>query len=229
MNNNTTLLNFGSERVTELATLPPHIDALLRAHAHIKKVEKGTVLFRRNQAAAGLYGLLEGEVSFSTTSPGGRAFAFGRLPAGQWFGELAFLDDTPNPCDATTQADCVVAVVPFATVRELTASHPELLMALARVLGSRVRMLMQWAEELATLPLDTRLAKWLLTMAGDVPADAEWLHVPIVQTELACHLGVSRQSVNRLLKQWEADGWLRVSYGVVEVHDAATLRRLAQG
>lgn len=228
MNNNTTLLNFGSDKVTDLATLPQPVVALLLSHAHVKKVDKGTVLFRRNQVAAGFYGLLEGEVSFSTTSPDGRAFAFGRLPAGQWFGELALLDGTPNPCDATAQAECVIAVVPFAKVRELMAAHPELLMALTQVLGARVRMLMRWAEELATLPLDKRLARWLLAMGGEPKPDTQWLHVPIVQNELASHLGVSRQSVNRLLKQWETDGWLRASYGLVEVHDLAKLRQIAK-
>jgi CRP-like cAMP-binding protein len=40
-------------------------------------------------------------------------------------------------------------------------------------------------------------------------------------------LGVSRQSVNRQLRQWEAEGLVRLHYGRIELLDAEALMRVS--
>jgi CRP/FNR family transcriptional regulator len=47
--------------------------------------------------------------------------------------------------------------------------------------------------------------------------------------EIAEQLGVSRESVSRLLKQFEQSGCVHLGRGAVEISDAAALRRIAAG
>lgn len=62
-------------------------------------------------------------------------------------------------------------------------------------------------------------------MLDSRPASAESTTVVLAvsQEDLAFMLGVSRQSINRQLKQWEEEGMLRVGYRVVELLDRERL------
>jgi len=57
--------------------------------------------------------------------------------------------------------------------------------------------------------------------------DDESAGLRLSQEELSQMLGVSRQSVNRQLKEWEAKGILRLDYGRVTLLDKEALRLLA--
>lgn len=50
------------------------------------------------------------------------------------------------------------------------------------------------------------------------------LYLKISQENIAQQLGVSRQSVNRQLKIWEAEGLLTVRYSAVKILDLQKLR-----
>ena len=80
------------------------------------------------------------------------------------------------------------------------------------------------------LPLPMRLARRLLAAkhahdlsATGVPQEPAALRLS--QEDTGQMLGVSRQSVNRQLKEWEAQGMLRLDYGRVTLLDRAALRR----
>jgi CRP/FNR family transcriptional regulator len=47
--------------------------------------------------------------------------------------------------------------------------------------------------------------------------------------EIAEQLGVSRESVSRLLKQFEQGGCVHLGRGAIEIVDPAALRRIAAG
>ena len=84
-------------------------------------------------------------------------------------------------------------------------------------------------EETALLPAPVRVARRLLLMAdgyGDLRLGTRRvLHVP--QEQLAQLLSLSRQTVNQVLKEFEAHGILRLAYGEIELLDFAGLHRLA--
>ncbi len=51
----------------------------------------------------------------------------------------------------------------------------------------------------------------------------------VPQEQLALLLALSRQTVNQVLKDFEARGLLRLAYGEIELLDFAGLRALARG
>lgn len=165
---------------------------------------------------------------FARAKAAGAEIVLGRLGMGQWFGELPFFDGQPNPCDAVADLDCRVAVLPFARLRALCAREPQVQADLLQVLSMRTRMLMEWMVGAALSPLDARLAALLLGCASPTPVAGQ-LCLSLRQNQLAAHLGVSRQSVNRLLKQWQAAGWLAISYGALTLVAPAALQAIAEG
>jgi CRP/FNR family cyclic AMP-dependent transcriptional regulator len=55
--------------------------------------------------------------------------------------------------------------------------------------------------------------------------DGSARQVGVSQETLALMLATSRQTVNHVLKNLEAKGWVRLRYGRVEIVDLVSLRR----
>jgi len=71
---------------------------------------------------------------------------------------------------------------------------------------------------MALLPLEERVLRRLQLLAqGYGSRDVARRRVRVAQEVLARMLGVSRQSVNKALKQLEARGALRLHYGEIEL------------
>ena len=68
-------------------------------------------------------------------------------------------------------------------------------------------------------PLDVRLAYMLYTYSSDREGDkgSHDLIVELTQDDLANMMGVTRQSINRIMKAWEEQGHIELGYGQVVV------------
>ena len=76
-------------------------------------------------------------------------------------------------------------------------------------------------EQLAFVPIDTRLSNVLL----DFHRKGE---DRVTHQELAVELGTAREVVSRRLKQFESEGWIRLSRGRITVSDRDGLRQFGE-
>ena len=83
-------------------------------------------------------------------------------------------------------------------------------------------------EDAAFLPLDGRLAKRLLNLAELYGEDQDdggvLIGLNLPQQELARMMGTSRESVNKQLQIWRAEGWIELARGRVTIHDHDALQ-----
>ena len=78
-------------------------------------------------------------------------------------------------------------------------------------------------------PLPQRLARQLLSAHEMSSGDDASAGLRVSQEALGQMLGVSRQSVNRQLKQWESEGLLSLSYGRIRLLDVDAVLRASIG
>ena len=87
-------------------------------------------------------------------------------------------------------------------------------------------------EELHFLDITGRLAACLVRLAADGGTPAAdggiRLRTSLTQGDLAAMVGSTRQSVNKLLGQFSADGFLRVERDAIVVTDLDGLARAAR-
>jgi len=141
-------------------------------------------------------------------------------------GDLLGLD--PHLCQASFPFSAR-ALSPVAAVRLrgdvltwLLETRPSLSRRLLVYLASHVERMRRRVEELASGDLTVRMATLLL---NETDGRSGTLRLP--QLTLAELLGASRSSVNRVLKDLEAKGMLRVEYRRIEVLDRDGMRSLA--
>jgi CRP-like cAMP-binding protein len=86
-------------------------------------------------------------------------------------------------------------------------------------------------EDTLLLPAAPRLTRRLVLIAEGYGewSDGHTRQAEVTQETLATMLGMSRQTVNQLLKALEVEGLVRLKYGRVEILDLKGLRRAAKG
>jgi CRP/FNR family cyclic AMP-dependent transcriptional regulator len=109
----------------------------------------------------------------------------------------------------------------------LRTKHRSIDDALMRSMQRDIRILIKQLSAASISDLRSRLAHRLLVYAN--PRLPNHRVVRLTQTELAGVFGVSRQTVNKLLRDFEREGLVKRAYGEVEILDGPRLRELAEG
>lgn len=215
---------------TPWSVLSAGFDAALRSRAGERRIARGDVLFARGSSPDAFYCIEKGRLRVSVSGHNGREAVIGMLEAGQWFGEVSLFTGAPRLYDTRATETTDVLVVSASTFHGLVMDHPAFLLELTRLISSRYRLALDWIDETILLPLPVRLARRLIAATaihGHPAGHRDPVSLRISQEDLSHMLGVSRQSVNRQLKEWEARSILRLEYGAVTLLDQDALQALA--
>lgn len=211
--------------------LSAELEKLLRSRARIQRLEKKDSLYLYGSTPDALFYVERGLVRLSVTGANGREAVLSAVPPGHWFGEASLFIEQPRIHDARAVVDSELLVVSRAAFHEIVDNRPDFLLEFMRLICSRYRLLLEQVDASVLLPLPVRLAQRLLTLSttqSSIAEDETGLTLRISQEDLANMLGVSRQSVNRQLKEWEADGILQLKYGGIGHLERSRLRALVR-
>ena len=191
----------------------------------------GDLIFQKGDLSRSLYVIDKGRVKIATDGADGREVALNLLGPGAVFGEIALIDGGARTADAIACEPCRLLQLDRADLVPLLEREPGLTMRMLVALTGRVRWISDRFEDSLFLDLSARLAKRLLFLGEHFGVDSprgRRLSVSLPQRELASHMGVTRETVNRLLQQWRASGLILIDRGVLVLTDLEQLSRLAQ-
>ncbi len=208
-------------------------DALrdLGAMARPLSYRAGQPICRKGDESRSLYVIERGRVKISTTSADGREIALNLLGEGEVWGEIALADGGPRTADATAVEPVRMLALDRAAIVPYLERNAAVTLKMLASLAGRLRWIASSLEDSAFLPLPARLAKRLLFLGrhfGFDTAAGRRLTVSLPQRELAAHMGVSREAVNRLLQSWIGEGLVAIDRGVVVLTDIDRLGALAE-
>ena len=180
----------------------------------------GQMLYQDGDQPDALYGVLSGGVKMVAEDANGKYFLYGIVQPGWWFGEISAIDGRPRAQTTIAIGDTQLIRIPRHELLNLLDSNPKLYKHFLTILCKRLRQAGQVLEESAFLPLSKRLAKQLLRLhKSRSHHDAKFS-----QEELAASLGVTRQSIYRVLKDWQVKNWIAVQYGNIEITEPGSLQ-----
>lgn len=190
---------------------PSVIDRIL-SRAVIRKVKKGTVLFRKGDTGSTLYAVCAGSVRISVPSEEGQDAIFNVIQSGGLFGEIALLDGGARTADAVTIENSEVMVIDRRDFIPMVQENPDVAMKLLELVCARLRRTSEQVEDIMFLGLPGRLAKVLLQLRSQ-PGRGSSHAIRVTQRDLSQMIGVSRESVNKLLRDWQRRGWIKLQRG----------------
>jgi CRP-like cAMP-binding protein len=202
-----------------------------------RRFRAGEVVFHAGDPGEALFVVVTGAVKITLPSEDGSEPAIlTTIGPGGFFGELALLDGAGRSASAVALGPVETMVLHRDAFETLVDEQPALRRALLVSLAAEIRRLTSQLEDLHFLDLPGRLARHLVRTisadgsggATDAPTGEHRLPWPYTQTELAGMIGGSRQSVNRLLADFVAQGLLRFEGDTLVIPDAARLASAAR-
>ncbi len=196
-----------------------------RRYAH------GEMIYRAGDPGEEMFRIASGNVRVYTLTEEGRELLYDLLPRLACFGESALIDDGPRPHMSQAVGETRLWVLPRHHFERLWKSSPEVSIGIARVMQRRSRRLYNVYEQVSMEVLSRRMAGRLCSLAdivGDEQVDGVHFRVRITQEDIGSLVAGSRQSVNRILKQWECEGVIDVAYGSLVIRNKPHLKRIAE-
>ncbi|MBI2837417.1 MAG: Crp/Fnr family transcriptional regulator [Acidobacteria bacterium] len=178
------------------------------SRAAIKSFRKNVVILSEGDRSHSLYVVLSGSVRVFLSDDAGKEVVLNIQGPGEFFGELALIDDEPRSASVMTLEPTTLAIISKADFQELIGHQPVIAIRLLRALSRRARLLTTNVKSLALLDVYGRVAKLLLNMA--VERDGV-LAIPTIlsQQEIANMVGASREMVSRILKDLASGGFIK--------------------
>jgi CRP/FNR family transcriptional regulator len=133
-------------------------------------------------------------------------------------GELLGLDALAEERHATSAMaleDAEVVSIPCAGLREVLAAQPELAHAFCRILSRELVRGKKRLLLLGTLTAEERVAAFLLNMAvRAAPGEdsATELPIPMTRADIGSYLGLTLESVSRILHRFQSRGLLELNH-----------------
>ncbi|MFC4377344.1 Crp/Fnr family transcriptional regulator [Nocardia halotolerans] len=198
------------------APLHPSDLTALADRIELKTMAAGTSVFAAGAPPTGVWIVRQGQMELSVGS-GRRRAVVDVLRPGDVDGDIALLLDMPLAYTARTLTESSCLFLSNSAFEALLASHPAIARRWLSSVAQRVSASQARLISILGRPLPTQVAQLLLDEAVDGS-------VQLAQRTLAAMLGVQRPSLNKILKEFERDGLIRLGYGAIDIVDADRLR-----
>jgi CRP-like cAMP-binding protein len=205
--------------------LPAEIIERLSSYAVMRDVKRGTTIFTKGDVGNSLFAVCEGTVKMTSPSADGKDAVFNMINEGAIFGEIALLDGRTRTADAVAATDCQLMVIDRRDFLPLLRSQQELAIKIIDVLCARLRRTSEQVEDIMFLDLPGRLAKALLRLIDD--SSVKDRKLTITQGEIGEIIGMSRESTNKQLREWQERKWIKLERGGISILQPDALQTIA--
>ncbi|HWX24208.1 MAG TPA: Crp/Fnr family transcriptional regulator [Vicinamibacteria bacterium] len=188
------------------------IESLTRL-AGRRKFPKDTVVFFENEEGDTFFMILQGRIKVTILGDDGREVILSVLGPGDFFGEMALLDNEPRSATAIAVEDSELLSLHRNDFQNVLGENAGITLALIRVLTARLRRANHQISTLALLDVYGRVARVILDMAreeGKRLKDGRISFRRATHQEIANRIGTTRETVTRMLKDLERQGLIQV-------------------
>lgn len=195
----------------------------------MQEVKKRQPIYLPGDPSNTVYLLKKGRVKISSTAPSGKEVTFDILEAGEIFGELEMLQDSPRETQAEALDDALICAIRREDFDRYMREHKDLNAKLTKLIGLRLRKIQSRVEDLVFRDVPARLAHLLLELKktdGVPEGTGTRLRVKLTHQEIANLIGCSRETVSATLGQFRERHLIRMDGRSITILDSYGLHRL---
>ncbi len=180
--------------------LTEHDFQVISKVANIQTVAKNHLLISEGDITDTLFLLLSGEVQIFLSDLDGKEFVLDLLKEGDYFGELALLDEEKRTASAITLGKCTIITIKSIDFKEIIHQHPNIYPVLIKNLVSIIRKNTENVRMLALTDVYGRFRKLLNDNSIDMMG-IKRVSTKMTQKDIANRIGSSREMVARILRE----------------------------
>lgn len=201
------------EKIRLFSNIPPECLYKLERTSSLRKYPKNTILFMEGDDNSQLFVIKSGLVCIHTDDNEGRQLVLNYMGPGEYFGELALLDDKPRSASASTVEDSTLLSISRENFRAFMREYPELYEVLMVELADRIRSLTENVKDMALLDVYGRVAHTLERLCSP----AAEVSPKLTHQDIANMVGASREMVSRVMKELVVGGYIEIQQKQIHI------------
>ena len=174
---------------------------------------KDTVVFFENEEGDSFFCIVAGRIKVTILGDDGREVILSVLGRGDFFGEMALLDNEPRSATAIAVEDTELLSLHRNDFQSVLSDNRSIMSALIKILTARLRRANHQISTLALLDVYGRVARVIVDTARDEGKrlkDGRIAFRRATHQEIANRIGTTRETVTRMLKDLERHALIRV-------------------
>jgi len=195
-----------------------------------KSYARGAVLFHQGDSGDLAGFVLRGAVKISAIAGGGKDIAFAYLGAGDTVGEISLLDGKPRTASGTVVENAELIIIDRKALHSFLKEHPDAALKTIEYMCDRLRQTNALLESDRAYSTEVRLARAIIRLIeehGRDDRDGFRLRFRVSQGDLGAFASLSRENVNRQLKEWSDIDIISIESGQVIIRDRQALEEIA--
>ncbi len=214
-------------KVPLLEGLDEQISQVLLRQLRVQTFTKGEYVVHKGGRGEDLFFLLDGRLLVVDVTAEGRQTGLNFLTPGDFFGELALIDELPRSASIMAVARSVVAVLPKVSARALIYETPLVAERMLRHIALKLRASTDFRAVLSIPQVFQRVCALLQLLAKPDPGQLLTIENMPTHQHLALMANSSRETVSRVLTALIDQGVLEKDNRRVIVRQPLELARLA--
>src|SRR5678815_620716 len=186
---------------------------LLKRGLQLKRYQSKTTIVEKGQTVSGAFFVIQGKLRVLTISPDGTEATLYFIRPDEFcvFTLNCIFNDLLYPAWVQTDLDTTVAIIPANVYRSLFQTEKVIQDITVRAFSTIVNRLMTELESVHSYNLEKRLANFLLLSAS---SDGT---LTMTQSEIAAHLGTTREVIARMLGRFVKAGQVETGRGRIKI------------
>lgn len=218
-------------KIPLLADLTPEEITSIRSELRFRHFNKRDVLLRKGGAADALLFLLSGQLQVVDITEDGRAIGLRLLAPGDFFGEIALINDSTRSASVVATTDVLVAFLPATTALHLFSHSPSVARQMLRHLAQKIQRDSEFRAILSINNTARRIYTYLtlLQRQPDGPDGQALIENLPTHQDIANMINTSRETVTRALLTLVQQGIVQKDGNRLLILSRERLQKLIQG
>ncbi|SHH01153.1 fumarate/nitrate reduction transcriptional regulator Fnr [Massilia sp. CF038] len=196
-----------------------------------RRLARDERLYQMDEPFRNLYAIRFGHFKTYQVNAAGEQQITGFQMAGELLGMDAISADRHH-CDAVALEDSEVCEIPFGRLEELFGHVPTLLRHFHRIMSQEITREQNVMLLLGNMRAEQRFAVFLVNLSARYAArgySANSFQLRMSREDIGNYLGLTIESISRLLSRYKKQGWLKVDKREVTLLDPVMIKALAAG
>lgn len=193
-----------------------------------RRIRRHGSLFKPDDRLDMFYAVRFGQFKMYATDPMGQQRLIGFHMPGDLIG-LDAIATGKHQFRAVALEDSEVCEISYAALEAAMTSATELQRKFIQMISQSVVGAVPATTFMPTMRCDQRFAHFLLDLAARYAAlgySGKSFRLSMSRGDISCYLGITAESVSRLIARFKRNGWIRVNHRYVDITDRAGLETL---
>lgn len=202
---------------------------IIKNDLRVKQFNRRDIVLQKGGFGDSLLFLLSGQLQVVDVTEDGKAIGLRMLKEGDFFGEIAIINNTTRSASVVAQSNVLVGFLPSATALHLFSHSPSIANMMLRHLAEKIQRDSEFRALLSINNTSRRIFTFITLFKKTIPGNLEVVENLPTHQDIAMMINTSRETVTRALLHLAQQGVIEKDLQRLIIRKPEELLRLTNG